>query len=205
MRSFTEFLNEGFVTAVHERDIEIKRKYVDQVWNLLQHTYAKIGGIKGSGFSNKDDMIANIPMWKLYVQGGKVKVCMLYKDRGGRKGVAVATDGSKKAMSVLSSVIKDDFKVSFGEYSKGMLVFIFKNANLEVLRPYILTIDSVRAMFPDEEIIAPTDKFVEENLGPNDQTVYKKYSQYRQYFYVRKIGTELFLKMAIGTPRQTIV
>ena len=33
-------------------DEETKRKYANEVFELLQNAYSKIGGIKGSGFSS---------------------------------------------------------------------------------------------------------------------------------------------------------
>ena len=37
-----------------------KEKYVDEVWDMLQTAYSSIGGIKGSGFESKEDMIKKI-------------------------------------------------------------------------------------------------------------------------------------------------
>ena len=53
-------------------DEETKRKYANEVFELLQNAYSKIGGIKGSGFSSPEDMIQNIPFWKLFIYKGKV-------------------------------------------------------------------------------------------------------------------------------------
>ena len=43
-----------------------REKYAPAVWDLIQQSYAKIGGIKGKGFSSPDDMIMSIPFWKLF-------------------------------------------------------------------------------------------------------------------------------------------
>lgn len=205
MESFKSFINEGFVNVVLDRDTDTRLKYAGAVWDLLQRTYSKIGGIKGSGFSSKEDMIASIPMWKLYVRNGKIIVCVLYKDKSGRKAVAIATDGTKQASKILASVMKSDFKVAFGEYSKAMLVFIFKNTNFKILEPYILLPSEVATLYPDEDIAIPTDQYVADNLESADQAIYKRFAEYKKYFYVRTIGGSLFLKMAIGTPDAKIV
>ena len=49
--------------------INRREKWVDQAWEMLNKTYAPIGGIKGSGFSSREDMIKNIPFWKLNIEG----------------------------------------------------------------------------------------------------------------------------------------
>jgi len=54
---------------------------VDQVWNILQSSYASQGGIKGTGFGSKEEMIRKIPFWKIFRRGDQVKVVFLYKDK----------------------------------------------------------------------------------------------------------------------------
>lgn len=94
---FEQTLTEKFINLIGEKDIEKKREYADRVWDILQRSYAKIGGIKGSGFKSKEDMIKNIPFWKIMKSNGKVIAVKLYKDKNGRKSVAGGTDGSKEA------------------------------------------------------------------------------------------------------------
>lgn len=38
-----------------------KKPFASDVWDILSSSYAKIGGIKGSGFESKDSMISKIP------------------------------------------------------------------------------------------------------------------------------------------------
>lgn len=80
LRQFIE-LNERFVNIFS--DEETKRKYASDVWDILQKSYADIGGIKGSGFKTIDDMVKNIPFWKLSVHDGVVDAVAMYKDKGG--------------------------------------------------------------------------------------------------------------------------
>ena len=70
MLTFKSFIAEGFVNVILSKQDEDRKKYAKQVWDLLQSSYAKIGGIKGQGFSSVDDMIANIPFWKLFQRLG---------------------------------------------------------------------------------------------------------------------------------------
>lgn len=104
-------------------------KYADQVWDLLQKSYASQGGIKGSGFSSKEEMIRKIPFWKIFRRGQKVKAVMLYKDKNGRKRVATATDGDRTdSLPMLARMIRDEYLGgrAFGEVSGKMLNFIKK-------------------------------------------------------------------------------
>ena len=52
---FKEFITETFVNIIGFDDTAQanKEKYKDIVWQLLQKSYASIGGIKGSGFANR--------------------------------------------------------------------------------------------------------------------------------------------------------
>jgi hypothetical protein len=48
-------ISERYVNAVgmDDRVQSIKQKYMDQVWDILQQSYAPIGGIKGKGFESQ--------------------------------------------------------------------------------------------------------------------------------------------------------
>ncbi len=84
---FTEGINNLFTK-------DKKQEVVDIVWDLLQKSYAPIGGIKGSGFNSKEDMY-NIPFWKTVTVNNKIVAGIMYKDKDFRKTVAVFTDGTK--------------------------------------------------------------------------------------------------------------
>lgn len=58
----------------------MREKYAEQVWDVLQFSYRDIGGIKGSGFSSIQDMIDNIPFWKMVTKNGEVHAVVMYKD-----------------------------------------------------------------------------------------------------------------------------
>lgn len=203
MLSFKSYLEEGFVNAILAKDDASRQKYALQVWDILQRSYAKIGGIKGSGFSSVEDMIAKIPFWKLYLDGDRLRVAVMYKDNGGRKLVAIGTDGSAKALRVLSDVMRESFRVSFGEYSKGLLVFILKNVPESIVLKHILTPAQI-AKILDDTIIVPTQEYVNDNLETSDQALYNRFKKWHKYFYVRNIGGKPFLKIAIGSPNLAI-
>lgn len=203
IKGFKQFIAEGFVNAIIGKDDATRIKYAGAVYDLLQSTYAKIGGIKGSGFTSKEDMIRSIPFWKLYFSNDKLVLAILYKDRNGRKAVAIATDRSKKAIRLLQSVLKSTFHISFGEYSKGLLIFILKNFSIKFLSPYIIHPKDV-ARITSDHIIIPTPDYVQSHLDKFDRSVYESYIAWKDYFYVREIGDEMHLKMMIGTPYHNI-
>jgi hypothetical protein len=203
MLSFKSYLEEGFVNAILAKDDASREKYASQVWDILQQSYAKIGGIKGSGFSSINDMIARIPFWKLYLEGDGLRLAVLYKDSKGRKLVAIGTDGSAKARRVLSDVMRESFRVSFGEYSKGLLVFILKNVPESIVLKYVLTPAQIADIL-DDTIIVPTQEYVNDNLEKSDQALYNRFKKWHKYFYVRSIGGKPFLKIAIGSPNLAV-
>jgi hypothetical protein len=205
MLSFKTYIAEGFTNLILSKHDKDREKYATQVWDMLQVSYAKIGGIKGSGFSSVDDMIKTIPFWKLYFDGDRLKTVILYKDRGGRKAIAVGTDGSQKALKVLADVMRESFKVSFGEYSKGLLAFIIKTVPRELLKSYAIPNKKVSDILDDSVIIIPTQEYVNDNLQSADQAMYTRFKDWREYFYVREIGGTPLLKMAIGTPGKPIL
>lgn len=56
---------------------EEKAKYADQVWDLLQKAYQKMGGFKSA--VNKEELIANPGYWKVVKRGDKITAVNLYR------------------------------------------------------------------------------------------------------------------------------
>lgn len=202
--SFKSYLiTEGFVNLIGTDSESDREKYVDQAWDLLQKAYFKIGGIRGGGFNTKEDMIKNIPFWKVYLEGGKVAVVVMYKDRGGRKVVAIGTSGTPKSREILGKVVKESINVSYGEYSGPMIKFVLKSVGADALETFLLQPSRVEQLL-DEKIIIPTETYVLENLEEIDQWSWKHYPSLRPYFYVRSIGGKPTLKLAVGSPDKKI-
>lgn len=191
-------LNESFKNFIIGNDNPSREKYLNDVWDILQLSYSKIGGIKGSGFSSPEDLLKNIPFWKVYMVNDKVLMAMFYKDKNGRKLVALGTDGSSKSRSILIQSMKESFKNSYGEYSKNILIFILKNLPYDVIKQYIIPPEVVSRVLKNEKIIIPSDEDIK-NLESSDQVIYKRYQKLRPYMYVREIGDKMFLKIMIGT------
>jgi hypothetical protein len=202
MISFKTYLTESFKNIISGKDDIEREKYADEVYRMVQASYANIGGIRGSGFGSAQDMIKAIPFWKLYFHGGRLRTVVLYKDKGGRKLVALATDGSPKGKSELERIMKETLKVAYGEYSKNLLAYIMRKIPPHVLEPYIIPPSKVARLLPDD-IIIPSDDYVKKNLDKDDVEIYTKFPEWKSFFYVRKIGNRPTLKIAIGSPNKT--
>lgn len=198
---FSETVNESFKNALPS-DVDLKNKYKDQVWNLLQDSYKSIGGIKGSGFNSVDDML-NIPMWKMNIINGKVVAVVMYKDKGGRKLVAIGTDGSDKAKSILDGVMKQEVGRSFMELSKGALGSFLKKTPENIVHMYAKTPEEADKLLPKDEILYVKD--LDDSEIPSDGKLsLSKYPYIKQYAYIRDIGGEPYFKVMFGTEGKTI-
>lgn len=200
---FKNYISENFKNFIGKSSIEDRRKYADDVWEILQSSYAKIGGVKGSGFQSKEDMIENLPFWKIFVRNGKVLVALFYKDKSGRKTVACATDGSPEAKSILKKQFIASLGVSYGEKSKGTLVFLMKSVPFDTLKNFLIEPEDISKITGKK--VTPATDFDLTQLDSSDQNIFKKYDELRDYFYVREIGGHAHLKVAFGTPGLIIV
>ena len=192
MQPFKEFLLERFINLFNI-DRKEREKYADEVWELLQKSYAKIGGIKGSGFNSKQDMIDNIPFWKLTKKNGKIIVANFYKDKNGRKRVATATDGSDEAKKALANILVQEFSRSYFEVSKGMLKFLINLVGMDFIKKYAKTPKEAGKILK-KDISLPDD---------NDSHMVK-YPELKDFLYQRKIASKLETKILLGTTGKTI-
>jgi hypothetical protein len=198
MKRFAEYiaLSERAVN-LFQRDTEKREDLADEVWAILQASYKDIGGIKGSGFENKQSMIDNVPFWKLVRRDGKIVAVVMYKDRGGRKLVAVGSDGSDAGKKGILDIIKDDLKQqrSFGEFSDRLLAFIIKNLGVDEIKKNAIKRSRLSQLLETEEILEPE---------ANDFYV-QKYPALKDYFYRREIGGKLHTKISFGTSGKKLV
>lgn len=178
--TFVHFITERFNNLF---SAEQKQPFAQKVWNLLQVAYAPIGGLKGSGFASVDDMVQNIPMWKVATRNGEIKTAILYKDRNGRKVIAMATDRSPGSKSLLLNMLKHEFQRSYAELSGPALAFVKRNLP-ELVAQYAIPAKQVAAIAAKNgKQITPVDEFE----------------------YVRDINGHQVQKMMIGTIGHTIV
>jgi hypothetical protein len=178
MESFKEYLLLEKVTNLFLSDKEGREKWADQVWNILRSSYKSIGGIHGSGFKSKEDMIAKIPLWKIFRRGDVVQAVMMYKDKNGRKRVAIGTNGEKEGKRMLAKGLIDEYKTgrAFGEVSDASLAFIKKLLG-DAINDVAVPVEVVKRLLPDDHI-EPVDK----------------------YQYLRDIHGHMHKKMMLGNP-----
>lgn len=91
-------------------DRQQKSRYAGQVWELLQRAYGSIGGF-GSA-SDVDELIDDSGMWKLVTRDGKITALNIYKDKHGRKTIAIATDGTPRGKSDYRMLNSEDVRTS---------------------------------------------------------------------------------------------
>ena len=158
-------INEVTLTETFENlfpgDDEKKSHYADTIFAMLTAAYAGQGGIMGTGFKSPEDML-NIPMWKIFRRGQDVKAVALYKDTGGRKRVAVATDRSTEGIQWLAKMVKADLlqNRAFAEISGKSLVFHERTLGADVLDSITVPMARVQEYFKNRnEEIRPIDDF----------------------------------------------
>ena len=188
----TDILVERFVNLLGD-DPE-KDKYVDVVWDMITKSYARIGGIQGKGFSTKEDLINNIPFWKLVRKDGDIVAGAFYRDKAGRKRVAVATNGTDTGKVALASIMANDFDRAYFEVSDPSLRFMVKQVGLDFVQGYARSVEQAQQISGDE-LQAP----------PADDPHVVKYPSLANNFYQRDIGGHMHTKIMLGTAGNKIV
>ena len=193
MITFKEYLEEGYKNLFTDSQ---KRKYAEEAFAQLQKSYEKIGGIHGSGFNGVEDFIANIAFWKLrFGPDGKLVAGAYYKDRSGRKRVAVSSDGSALGKKYVADMMISDLTQgrAFVEQSASSLSFLAKQIGYDLLARYAIEPDSFAKL--SGEKLSPVD---------SDDPEVIKHPQLKKFFYRRDIGGSLHTKIALGSPGKTI-
>jgi hypothetical protein len=159
------------------QDREKREKYKDEVWEILQTSYASMGGIKGNGFGSPEDMVNNIQMWKLVKRNGRIVAVKMYKDKQGRKGVAAGTDGSAEGKTELAKIMQDDVvqNRSYSEYSENVLRFARRNLGDDIVDAALIPAQLAQQIDPSIQLI------------PGEE-----------HWYHREIGGELKRKIMLG-------
>lgn len=194
-------LDERYVNAIGDRDIDLKNQYKKQVWDLLQSSYAKNGGLIGNGFQSMEIMVQKIPMWKMVINNGTVEAVVLYKDKGGRKSVAMGSTGSPYAKKAISNLFPAELQRSYGEKSKSALGALMKIVPWSVLEPYAKTPAQVQKV--SKHSITSLKDF-KGTLPDDAKATLSKFPVLKPYGYFREIGGKLSFKVMIGTPGKTI-
>ena len=196
VKSFNEFMKESFVNAFVD-DIETKKKYTQQVWSILQSSYKKIGGVKGNGFKNPEDML-NIPFWKMNIVSGKVVAVIMYKDKGGRKSVAMGTDGTPLGASKAGDMLGNELERSYGEKSKAALGKMLKTYPEDIIKGFMIKPPEVAKMLKDTEIV-PITTLANSDIPKDGLETLRRYPFVMEYAYLREIGGSQTFKVMLGT------
>ncbi len=200
-----QIITERYVNAVGfgPEAQQVKQRYLDQVWDILQKSYAPIGGIKGKGFETKESML-DLPMWKMGIRDGRVRAVIMYKDKNGRKSVAMGTDGSDEGNWFINDIFKNELSRSYGEKSKAALGKMMKTYPFDVLEPFLVSPDRVAEMNPQDRVI-PIKQVPKQDWPADAVMTLNKYPQLIDYGYLRDITPETTLfKVMVGTPGKTI-
>jgi hypothetical protein len=186
----TEFLTERFFNAINTND---KTKYAQVIWDMIQRSYAEIGGIHGSGFNNIEDMINSNYMFKVGLSAGTPVMATIYKNKdGSRKKVAMGTDGSEEGLAMAKQTLKAELSTgrAYGEFSGAVFGAAKKLYPPDVLKPMLVPAANVAAMI---------GKRIEPGAGSDMRTTGAN-DPYEAYYYQRIIGGEMHTKVAYGDP-----
>jgi hypothetical protein len=193
MKLFTEFrsdLNESFDNILPD-DHDKREKHTPALFNMVHKAYADQGGIHGSGFGSHEDMKKNIPMIKMNKKHGEINAAAFYKDKGGRKRVAVATNGSDEGKHALAKIMKADLTQhrSYGETSGKSISFLHKHLHAADIKSFAIHPDIIKKANPEDHF---------RDVPHNDPHV-AKFPHLKDHFYQRKIGNDWHTKISIGS------
>lgn len=100
------FVNETYLNLFKDK----LPLYIDQIYNILQRSYAPIGGFLGA--SSKEDLVNKIWLAKCSLRSGKIIAVTLYKDQNGRKLIGGGHDGTKQGMIDFFKILEEDIALS---------------------------------------------------------------------------------------------
>lgn len=170
MITYNNFIFEHYINANTK---ETKSKYVDVVWEILQKSYAKIGGFKS--VNSKEEMIETNGIWKLVKKNNQIVAVAVYKDLFGRKLYGLGSDGTKEGKYQLLKLLKDD-------------------ANL--LRSYAEVSGKMEEHYINLGFTAIPSDIAEQLLNKSGKAIISKSED--GFHYSRLIGGEKFTKIMFG-------
>ncbi len=203
------FLNYRYVNPVEsyktlilrQDDVESKKFYSTEVYRFLDKKYESIGGIdKGKGFKNANDMISNIPIWRLRIKKNRIVSVMMFKVKEyGKKMVAYACIDQ-----LTPEEKKEDFTYildeSYAELSDGLLVAMLKMFSKH-LHHYVLKAEH---LMKNKKIYSLSNNYYEKLISDSSKRLFlrlkSQWPELLKFCYIRKIGNENKLKLMLGTP-----
>jgi len=187
--SFKDFLAERFKTLL-PGDEEEKHKMKDEVFKHLDNAYKTVGGMSAGGFHSADQLVKELPLWKIGRKNGKIHSIALYKDKSGRKLSLAGTDGSEEGKKALGNTLSTDLKKNRAklELSKKALGFVKRHVDL---KQHAMTYDEAKAYHKENgghEVSKPS----------HDDPEVLAHPELKDHFYVRSIGGHNHTKIMLG-------
>jgi hypothetical protein len=187
MKSYKELIQESYINLLGPS--EEKDKIAEEVFALLTSSYEREGGLKGKGFKNPNDMVASIPFWKINRVDGKIIMVAMYRDKEGRKLVAIGAQKTPEAKAKLVDFFKTEFERAYVEVSGSLLRFLVNNVDIKMLAKYVKTVSEVKEIIGDK-------------IKPGDS--HKIPLSLISYLYSREINGEMHTKIMFGTHGKVI-
>jgi hypothetical protein len=194
-KEFTEF-SESFDNLLKGRHDEKRIKAAPELFQMLLKSYKRIGGLKGKGFKSVEDMIENIPFWKIIRKQNKPVAAILYKDKDGRKAVAMATNGSRAGLLAITKAFQDDVlqERAYLEISGAGLSFNKKRLPADMtIADVAIEFKNVKKLIPGAT--RPSDGDAEVSAHP----------ELKDFFYSRNIAGEQHTKIMLGAPYKNLI
>lgn len=169
-----------------------------QVYNLLEVAYKDCGGINlASGFKNVDDMINNIPVWRLTFKNNKLISVMLFKVKTNKLKMVAYAPLSEIDQEIRKSDLQFMLNNSYAELSGKLLSITLK----EIKSTWSSYVSKSPKQTLKKEIIPISEYLKTEKMPLNSEGMYRKlkndYPALLEYCYFRKIGNEFKLKVLV--------
>lgn len=178
-------LVEKYITTFQKDE---KEKYFHEVIQLIDKTYAPIGGAKN--LDSYDELLDDKYFWKLVRKNSKIVAVQIYKDvNGSRKAVLAGTDGTDVGKQALYALLSEDIKLkdrgAFIEISGPKMehIHIDKLGNTPIQPEVAIRI--LNALGKDGKVLSNKEKLTLD-------------SNYKDYYYKRIINGQLLYKTMVG-------
>lgn len=173
-------LNEHIIN-IWEDNKDDKNRYLDEVWDIFEKAYAKIGGCN----ADKKELLDDNIYWKLTKRDNKITAACIYKILPfGRKLFLIGSDGTDQGKKDLYKMMSEDSSEEarhvYAEVSDAPEHIYHNKYNA----PYVDR-ENVKKILGPSKQITPTD---------NDSD---------EYHYTREIGPQknVYRKAMIGYPK----
>lgn len=106
---------------IQSDELEKKNQYIDEVWDMIEKSYAYIGG----PLKSREDILKNGYFWKLNRRNGVITCAVIYKmGSSKRKLILCGTDQTPQGKQDLYKILNDDMTLvdrnSWGEFSEAV-------------------------------------------------------------------------------------